>query len=321
MREIDIVIPLFDEEEVIDELFSRLRKVTSNLNYKFKFIMVDDGSKDGTLQKLLRLQANESRLEILKLSRNWGHQNAYNAGVDRSSGNALILMDGDLEDPPEMIPEMIRKWEEGYEVVYSVKKSRQTNLLYRFMFSMFYKVYEFFSDVTVDHNAGMFSLIDKKVLDEIRNCTEKNRYYVGLRFFVGFNQIKIPYDRGKRFAGKPRQSFRKLFNYALNAIFSFSFLPIRSVTFFGFFILFLIFLCSILLIFAYVADVRFAFLGSLRAVPGWTTIVLLLFSVLGTQMIFIGVLGEYIARIFDEVRNRPYYIVEKVYEVPPPQID
>ena len=276
--------------------------------------MVDDGSKDNTLQKLLLLKTTEPRLEIIKLSRNWGHQNAFNAGVDRSSGDALVLMDGDLEDPPELIPEMIKKWKEGYDVVYSVKKSRHRNFFYRFMFSLFYKIHKFFSDVTVDHNAGMFSLIDKKVVSEIKQCKEKNRYYVGLRFFVGFKQIKISYDRGKRFAGKPRQSFKKLLNYALNAVFSFSFLPIRAVTFFGLFILFFILLSAVLLIFAYVTDIRFSFLVNLRNVPGWTSIILLLFFILGTQMVFMGVLGEYITRIFDEVRNRPYYIVDKVFE-------
>jgi polyisoprenyl-phosphate glycosyltransferase len=314
MKEIDIVVPFFNEEGIVKELVSRLQSVTKHLNYKFKFIMIDDGSKDATLSNLLSFQNIEPRLEVVKLSRNWGHQNAYNAGLDRSSGDALILMDGDLEDPPEVIPEMIKKWEEGYNVVYSVKRSRQRNFFYRFIFNSFYKVYQFFSDVAVDHSAGMFSLIDKKVVTKIRSFKEKNRYYVGLRFFVGFNQVKIIYDRGKRFTGKPKQSFRKLLNYGLNAIFSFSFLPIRSVTYFGFFILLFISLCSALLVLSYFTDSGFWFFARLKDVPGWTSIVLLLFFVLGTQTIFIGILGEYIARIFDEVRNRPYYIIDEVYE-------
>ena len=319
---IDVVVPLQNEEGSVDELISRLQRVVQGINYNFEFIIVDDGSKDGTLQKLLDLQSTDHRIKLIQLSRNWGQQNAYNAGIDHATGDAVVLMDGDLEDPPEIIPEMIKKWEEGYHVVCTVKKSRQRNLFYKFMFNLFYKLLRLFSDVPVDQNAGMFSLIDKKALGEVRKCLEKNKYYVGLRSYVGFKHAQILYHRGQRFAGKPKQSFKKLLNYASNGLFSFSFLPIRLLTTFGFVLMLALFLMSTIMVAGYFLDLNLWFLGPLKAVPGWTSIILVVFFVLAIQIVFMGVLGEYIARIFDEVRNRPYYIVEKVYEgFPPPQVD
>ena len=313
MKSVDVIIPILNEEETVDELVFRLQKVTKGLNYNFKFIIVDDGSKDNTLEKLLSIQVNEPRLEIIKLSRNWGHQNAYNAGVDRSTADALILMDGDLEDPPELFPRFLEKWEEGREVVYAVKESRKGTGFKKFMFSLFYKLLKRFSEVPVDQQAGMFSLMDKKVVTELKKCSEKNKYYVGLRFFMGFKQSKISFHRDKRFAGTPKQTFRKLLNYGLNAFFSFSFLPIRLLTYLGLFLLSVISIISVVFIFGKITDVPFWFFEQMRALPGWTSIILAIFFVLGVQIIFLGLLGEYIARIFDEVRQRPYYIIDKIY--------
>jgi glycosyltransferase involved in cell wall biosynthesis len=315
LKNIDVVVPIFNEEEIVEELVLRLQKVTQGLIYSFKFIVVDDGSKDKSLEKLLSIQADEPRLEIIKLSRNWGHQNAYNAGVDRSAGDALILMDGDLEDPPELFPQFIEKWEKGSEVVYAVKESRQRTGLERFMFSLFYKLLERFSEVRVDQQAGMFSLIDRKVVNELKRCSEKNKYYVGLRFFMGFKQSRINYHREKRFSGKPKQTFRRLLNYGLNAFFSFSFLPIRLLTYLGFFLLLVILIIGFVFILGHTTSIPHWFFDQIRGLPGWTSIMLAVFFVLGVQIIFLGILGEYIARIFDEVRSRPYYVVDQIYEV------
>ena len=314
MKNIDVVIPIFDEEEIVEELVLRLQKVTKGLNYNFKFIVVDDGSEDKSLEKLLSIQVDEPRLEIIKLSRNWGHQNAYNAGVDRSTAHALILMDGDLEDPPELFPQFLEKWEEGNEVVYAVKDSRKGTRSARFMFSLFYRLLKRFSEVHVDQQAGMFSLLDKKVVSALKKCSEKNKYYVGLRFFMGFKQSKINFHREKRFAGNPKQTFRRLLNYGLNAFFSFSFLPIRLLTYMGLFLIFVISILGFVFIIGQTTNIPFWFFEQLRALPGWTSIILSIFFVLGVQIIFLGLLGEYIARIFDEVRDRPYYVVDKIYE-------
>jgi len=314
VKSIDVVIPIFDEEEIIEELILRLQKSTKDLNYQFKFIVVDDGSGDNSLNILLALQANEPRLEVIKLSRNWGHQNAYNAGVDRSTAHALILMDGDLEDPPELIPKFLEKWEEGNEVVYGVKESRQRKTHEKLMFSIYYKLLKRISEVSVDQQAGMFSLIDKKVANALKKCSEKNKYYVGLRFFIGFKQVRIKYHREKRFSGTPKQTFRKLVNYGLNAFFSFSFLPIRLLTYLGLALLFFISIVGLIFVLAHNTDLPYLLFEQIRSVPGWTSIILAIFFVLGIQIIFLGILGEYIARIFDEVRSRPYYIVDQIFE-------
>ena len=311
---IDIVVPLHNEEDLVEELISRLQKSVQEMNYHFQFIVVDDGSTDNTLEKLLVLQSTDNRVKLIQLSRNWGQQSAYNAGIDHVTGDAVVLMDGDLEDPPEIIPEMIKKWEEGHSIVFTVKKSRQRNLIYKIMFNLFYKFLRLFSEVPVDQNAGMFSLIDKKALGEVRKCLEKNKYYVGLRSYIGFKKTKIYYHRGQRFAGEPKQSFKKLINYALNGLFSFSFLPIRLLTSFGFLLMLVLSLVSVSLVTAYLLDLNLWLLGPLKAVPGWTSLILVVFFVLAVQTVFMGGLGEYIARIYDEVRNRPYYIVENIYE-------
>ena len=313
-KKIDVVIPLLNEEGIVDELVSRLKKATENLAYNFEFILVDDGSNDSTLTKLISQQSADKRIKLIRLSRNWGQQCAYNAGLDEVSGDAAILMDGDLEDPPELIAQMIQKWEEGYEVVYTVKKSRKRNFLYTLMFKIFYVLLTFTSGIKIDQNSGMFSLLGAKALSQLKKCKEKNKYYVGLRYLVGFKQTKISYHRSKRFHGKPKQSFKRLFNYALNAFFSFSFFPIRILTFFGFLLLVNLTLFSIILVFANLTNTELWILGPLRDVPGWTSIIIAILFVLAMQTIFIGVLGEYIARIYDEVRNRPYYVVEDVYE-------
>jgi dolichol-phosphate mannosyltransferase len=313
MKTVSIVVPLYNEELLVDELISRLQKATCGLRYQFEFVTVDDGSRDRTLHKLIGLQSKEPRLTIVKLSRNWGFQNAYNAGIDHAHGDAMVLIDGDLEDPPEMIAELLQKWEEGYEVVYTVKESRHLSVLDRILYGTFYKLLRMFSSVTVEQQAGMFSLLDRKAADQLRRCAERNKYYVGLRSFIGFRQIGVPFHRDKRFAGTPKQSFRRLLNYALNAYFSFSFLPIRIMTYFGIGLLAFILVASVVLVVGRVVDVPLKFFQDIKNVPGWTTLVLLILFLMGTQIIFIGILGEYIARVFDEVRNRPYYIVDAVY--------
>jgi polyisoprenyl-phosphate glycosyltransferase len=311
MKKISVVIPVYNEEHIIEELITRLQKATDPLAYQFEFVIVDDGSQDGTLDRLLSIQhGGESRLKIIKLSRNWGHQNAFNAGLDHAEGNAVILMDGDLEDPPELIPELVKKWEGGFDVIYTVKESRQESRLKKALFSLFYIMMSHISDITVDRQAGMFSLVDEKAVAELRRCNERNKYYVGLRDFIGFAQTSVSYRRDKRFSGKPKQTFKRLFNYALNAFFSFSFLPIRFLTFFGFLIVVVISVLTVILIL-----LKLGAFGALVTIdpPGWTSMVLVMFFILGVQIIFMGILGEYVARIFDEVRSRPYYIVENIY--------
>ena len=315
MKNVSIVIPLYNEEEVVEELMRRLKNSLKGLNYNFEFILIDDGSADKTIEKLLICKNSEPRLKVIKLSKNWGHQNSYNAGLDHAVGDGVIMMDGDLEDPPELIPTFLEKWEEGYDVVYGVKQSRQRSTLDKVLFWLFYKLLKFFANIRVDEHAGMFSLIDSKVVERLRACSEKNKFYVGLRALVGCNQVAVPFHREKRYAGSPKQTFKRLVNYALNAYFSFSFIPIRILTYFGLFLIFSNIMFCTFLIIGKVTDIPLGYFELLRNFPGYyTSTVILIMFVMGVQIIFTGVIGEYVARIFEEVRNRPHYIVEKVFE-------
>lgn len=311
MKKISVIVPIYNEENIVEELMRRILKSAKTLPYNFEFLFVDDGSSDNTLNLLLDIQKKENRLKIIKLSRNWGYQNAFNAGIDYADADAAILIDGDLEDPPEIIELFLKKWEEGFDIVYAVKETRCETRLKKLLFSFFYSLMERFSNVRVERQSGMFSLMDRKVISELKKFKERYKYYVGLRAFVGFKKTQIFYHREKRHAGKPKQSIWRLINYGMDALFSFSFLPIRLLTYFGLFILFAITIFSVFLI----AIKIFKLQGWIfYDVPGWTSIIMITFFILAIQIIFLGIIGEYIARIFDEVRNRPYYIVEKIFE-------
>lgn len=311
MKKISIIVPIYNEENIVEELMRRILKSAGALPYNFEFLFVDDGSSDNTLSLLLDIQKKENRLKIIKLSRNWGYQNAFNAGIDYADADAAILIDGDLEDPPEIIKLFLEKWEEGFDIVYAVKETRCETRLKKLLFSIFYSLMERFSNVRVDRQSGMFSLMDRKVISELKKFKERYKYYVGLRAFVGFKKTQIFYHREKRHAGKPKQDIGRLINYGMDALFSFSFLPIRLLTYFGLFILFTITIFSVFLITIKIFKLQGWIFYD---VPGWTSIIMITFFILAIQIIFLGIIGEYIARIFDEVRNRPYYIVEKIFE-------
>lgn len=210
-----------------------------------------------------------------------------------TKGDAVILMDGDLEDPPELIVQFIDKWREGYDVIYGVKKTRQVNIIKKCFFKLFYKIFTSISNVRIDQQAGMFSLLDKKAINKLKQCKEKNKYYVGLRFFLGMKQYKIEYSRQGRYSGKPKQTYKKLIRYAFDAFFSFSFFPIRLLTLFGMVIVIVTPLISLILLIARLSSLHFGIFHQFP--PGWTTLVLLSLFILGAQVIFMGVLGEYIA--------------------------
>jgi len=307
MMKIAVIIPLFNEECIVNKLYSRIADVINRLEYTCSLIFIDDGSSDATTDLLRNLQSEDSRVVILTLSRNWGQQCAYNAGIDYSDDDAVILMDGDLEDPPEVIPSLIKEWEAGSDVVYAVKTARKDSFLKKLLIKFFYLGMGWFGTVKIDHQSGMFSLLSGKVIAHLKKCRERHKYYVGLRSYLGFKQKKVYFAREERHSGNPRQTFRKLFNYALDAFFAFSFFPIRVLTYFGCFIIF----CSACSIFFIVINKLFLNVFS-SAVPGYFSLVALILLILGVQIIFMGILGEYLARTFDEVRNRPYYVIAEI---------
>jgi dolichol-phosphate mannosyltransferase len=304
-----IVIPVFNESQTIPELIRRLTPVMDSLGSGGKgtkgpaaeVIFVDDASSDDTFAILSQAHKSDARFKTIRFSRNFGHQVAITAGMDHASGEAIILMDGDLQDPPELIPRFIEEWKKGFEVVYAVKRNRKEFFLKRYAFSLFYRLLHSMSTIHIPMDAGNFSLIDRRVLGVLRQMPERNRYISGMRAWAGFRQTGIEFDREARFAGKPQMSLTRLFNLALDGIFSFSKAPLRLGIYVGLFSAFLAFLGTAYAIYAKVFTDR--------AIIGWTSVMLAITFLGGMILVTIGIIGEYIGRIFDEVKQRPLYIV------------
>jgi dolichol-phosphate mannosyltransferase len=247
------------------------------------------------------IHERDPRFKVLRLSRNFGHQVAISAGLDMASGDAVILMDGDLQDPPELLPELVARWKEGFDVVYTVKRSRKEHRLKRTAFAAFYRVLHTLSAIKIPMDAGNFSLMDKKVVAVFREMPERNRYISGMRAWAGFRQTGVTFDREPRFAGKPQMSLRRLVELALDGIFSFSNVPLRMAVYLG--------LLVALVSFAGGLYVLYAKLFTDKAILGWSSTILSVLFVGGMILLTLGVIGEYISRIYEEVKNRPLYII------------
>lgn len=297
-----IVIPIYNEQDIIPELYRRVSAVLDLLGDKAEVILIDDGSADKSYDGMEEIHKKDSRFKVLRLSRNFGHQVAITAGLDYATGDAVILMDGDLQDPPELFSEMIAKWKAGYHVVYTVKRSRKENALMRFAFSLFYRLMHTFSSISIPMEAGNFSLLDKRVVEVMRNMPERNRYISGMRAWAGFQQIGVEFHRDARYAGKPKMTLKRLVNLALDGLISFSNAPLRLAIYVG------------------VASAGFSFLGAAfviyeklftnKAILGWTSTIVAITFIGGMILLTLGVIGEYIGRIYDEVKHRPIYIVK-----------
>jgi polyisoprenyl-phosphate glycosyltransferase len=298
-----IIIPIYNEENILPELHQRLEKVAAHLDGPVEVILIDDGSKDRSFEIMKELHARDPRIKSVRLSRNFGHQIAISAGLDLAGGTAVILMDGDLQDPPELLPEMIARWKEGNQVVYTVKKSRKENKLKRFAFKSFYRILHALSTVEIPMDAGNFSLLDRRVVDILRKMPERNRYISGLRAWSGFRQTAVYYDRDPRFAGKPQMSLGRLVQLALDGIFSFSNVPLRLAIYLG--------LATAFLSFGIGLWAISARLFTDKAVLGWASTIISILFVGGMILFTLGVIGEYISRIYEEVKNRPLYVVQE----------
>ncbi len=303
MVEVDysIVIPIFNEEETLDELWNRLSVVLWSLEGRSEVIFVDDGSCDSSLQILTEMVNRNVEIKVISLSRNFGHQCALMAGIDHTSGRAVILMDGDLQDDPEAIVSFIEKWQQGYDVVYAMRRKRKEGLLKRVAFKSFYLVQNSLSEVKLPLDAGIFSLMDRKVVTALQGMPECNKYLSGLRAYAGFKHTGILVERGPRYHGAPRVSVLKLFKLAFDGIFSFSKLPLRLATFLGLACAGSSFALGLIgLYFKYVLGIEFL---------SWTYGLTTTFFLGGIQLLSLGIIGEYVGRIYDEVKQRPYYIV------------
>ena len=299
---ISVTIPAFNEEQVLPELYRRLTAVLEELGESYEIILVNDGSDDKSLEIMKELHAKDARVKFIDFSRNFGHQIAVTAGMDYASGDVVIVMDADLQDPPEVIPKLIAKWKEGYDVVYAVRKKRKEGFVKRTCYFAFYRLLRKLSSTDIPLDSGDFSLIDRRVVKELQKMPEQNRFVRGLRTWVGFQQTSLEYERDTRFAGEPKYSFRKLVKLALDGIMSFSYLPLRVASYMGFIIAGISFLGAI--------STFFQKLFTDTTVPGYTTIVISILFIGGIQLIALGIIGEYIGKIYDEVKNRPLYIVK-----------
>lgn len=302
MATLQIVIPLYNELHTLPELWQRLSAVCEPMGMDWSVLFVDDGSSDGTGDALDALVAKQPNVGILHLSRNFGHQAALTAGIDHADADAVILMDGDLQDTPETLPRFVEEWEKGAEVVYAIRTKRKEGLFSRLAFKSFYRLLGLLSGIPQPADAGIFSLMDRRVLQIVKSMPEHNRYFPGLRAFAGFHQVGLPVERGARFADEPRVGFHGLFKLASDAVFSFSYVPLRIVTVSGVFMA--------IASFVYLLWVLFQKFVTRAAISGWTSTlgaILLLGSI---QIVMLGVVGEYIARIYEETKRRPSYVVK-----------
>ena len=299
--QVSVVIPVFNEEENLDELHGRLISVLDATGSTYEIVFVDDGSKDRSVAMIKAFHEADARVRLIRLSRNFGHQAALNAGLDSARGDAVVLMDADLQDPPELLTTFIERWRDGAEVVYGVREHREGSLVKRSAYHVFYRLYRALADIDVPLDAGDFCLLDRQVADAIRDLPERQRFLRGLRSWVGFEQEGVPFDRPERFAGEAKYTMSGLVKLALDGLFSFSVIPLRLSSMLGFGVAI-----------AGVVYVAFAVIARILSgsVPaGWTSIVAIVLVLGGVQLIMIGIVGEYLARVYSEAKERPSYII------------
>ena len=306
MKKISLIVPVYYEEKVVNECYKRLTEVLQNLeNYDYEIIFINDGSKDRTLELLEEIASKDNKIKILSFARNFGHQAAVTAGLKHISGDAIVIIDADLQDPPESIPEMIKLWEEGNQIIYGKRKTRKGESAFKILTAkMFYNTLNALSDVEIPKDTGDFRLVDRQVVDVINTFPEHNKFLRGLWSWVGFKQLPYEYERKERFAGETKYPLKKMVKLAADGIISFSTKPLKFVGVLGLFSI-LISICIMLY-----AIISFVFkLNNLTA--GWTSLMVAITFFAGTQLLSIWIISEYMARIYEESKNRPQYIIEK----------
>jgi dolichol-phosphate mannosyltransferase len=305
---LSLVLPVYNEEPVIPELLRRLDEFLRVVGVSWEVLFVNDGSRDRSFEMLKAACQEEPRYKLVSFSRNFGHQFAISAGVDFAEGEAVVVMDADLQDPPSVVTEMLEKWREGYDVVYGVREKRENEGIFkRWTAALFYRVLRFSAGVPIPVDTGDFRLMSRRVVLTLRSLREVNRFVRGMVAWIGFRQTAVHYVRQGRFAGETHYPFRKMLRFALDGITSFSTLPLRLATIFG-----VVSGGVSILAACWALYVRFFAQG---VVPGWTTIVLVVSLVASGQFFILGILGEYIGRIYEEVKRRPMYIVQEKVNV------
>jgi glycosyltransferase involved in cell wall biosynthesis len=305
-RLLSIVAPVYDEQELVEEFVARACAAAAD--YKFELVIVNDGSSDATPALLDRIAERDPRVRVIHLSRNFGHQAALTAGLEHAVGDVVAMIDADLQDPPELIPDMVARWSQGADVVYAVRKQRDGESAFKLVTaSWFYKLFDKLAQVDLEPNSGDFRLLDRRALDALLAMTERSRFLRGMTVWVGFNQTAISYERDARHAGETKYTVRKMLRFSLDAIASFSHLPLQLATWAG-------------VLSAGVAFIAIPVVIGLRLfdsyLPGFSSLTIAILLLGGIQLIALGVIGEYVGRIYDEVKHRPLYIVREERNAP-----
>lgn len=306
MKKISVVIPMYYEEEVANECYERMTKVLSNIsNYEYEIIFVNDGSKDKTLEILEKIAQKDKNIKVISFARNFGHQCAVTAGLKDVTGDAIVIIDADLQDPPELIPEMLKLWENGNEVIYGKRKVRKGESKFKLLTAkMFYNTLNSLSDVEIPKDTGDFRLVDRKVVDVINALPEHNKFLRGLFSWVGFEQKAFEYERKERFAGKTKYPLKKMLKLAADGIIGFSTKPLKLVGGLG-----ILSICISCIILIY-AILSYVFKWN-NLTAGWTSLMITMTFLGGVILLSLWMIGEYISRIYDECKDRPQYIIKK----------
>ena len=303
--ELSVVVPLYNEELVIEAMYERMTGVLEGMGCEYELVLVNDGSADRTLQMAREICARDPRVKLISFSRNFGHQFAITAGMDKSRGEAVVVIDADLQDPPEVIPEMVAKWKEGYDVVYGVRDKREGESWFKLTTaSMFYRILKRMTSIHIPVDTGDFRLVDRRALDQFNTMRERARFVRGMVSWVGFKQGEVRYVRHERFAGETKYPFSKMLKFAIDGMLSFSQAPLKLASTMGLVSSVIAFLFILYGIFVRIFQPE-------QAIEGWTSVFVAVLFVGGIQLICVGVLGEYIGRMYEEIKNRPLYIVEE----------
>jgi dolichol-phosphate mannosyltransferase len=299
-----VAAPVFNEIEIVEEFYNRVREVMEGLGEPWELILVDDGSSDGSTEKIREIAKHDPHVVPVIFARNFGHQIAITAGIDHARGEAVIVMDADLQDPPEVLPKLIEQWKEGYEVVYAVRAEREGETWFKKVTaSLFYRIIYRITDVKIPLDTGDFRLLDRQAVDTLNKMREKHRFPRGMAAWIGFRQIGVPYKRAARFAGETKYPFKKMLRLALDAVTGFSYFPLQLATYIGF-------ICAGLSAVAIPIVIVLRLTGS-QAFLGQASTLLAVLFLGGVQLISLGIVGEYLGRIYDEVKNRPLYITRE----------
>jgi dolichol-phosphate mannosyltransferase len=301
---VSVVVPVYEEENNLLALHSRLTSVLAQAEPEYEIIFVNDGSRDKSGEVLQAVAEQDPRVLVIELARNFGHQVAISAGLDYARGRAVIIMDADLQDPPEVLPQFIAKWREGHAVVYAIRERRKEGWPKRAAYAIFYRLLRRIANIQIPLDSGDFCIMDRRVVDILVSMPERNRFVRGIRSWIGLDQVGLTYERHARYAGRPKYTFTHLVYLALDGLVSFSYVPLRTITLLGFGVSFV----SILLAIGYTIQKLTMGLNP----PGFATTVVAIFFLAGVQLITIGVIGEYVGRIFEEVKRRPMYVVRRV---------